>query len=306
MGLPAHLDPLTCQSCRAPVPLSEGDEVQCPSCGGRQALPPEYRLFRDARRITAEGAKKLEALAAELSKGPPPWKRVAVIVGYAVGITTLVVFAIGAIIGAFAGFMAAGELKAGNALGMVIVVICASVCGLVSVPLMGEAIVLGVQHWDVSRAYDLAVAMPQLHIDAGVGAGIYVFGVLPVALARTTQQDLKQLEALRRELAALPAVAGNTPGCRSCGAPLTVAPGATAARCAYCQTESLVRLSGAVALKHKTKARALHWSVLQAAEDADAARREERELAKKLVVGGVLIVPFVLIGGVVFRALAAA
>lgn len=301
----ARLEPLTCQSCGAPVPLGEGTEVQCPSCNARQALPEEYRALRDARRLSADDARALDALCADLARPPAAWKRVAVVVGYTVGVLTAVVLAIGALVGAVVGLMGAAKADAGETISAIIIVVCVAGCGLVSVPLVGEFLVLAAHHGDLEVASQLALsATTQLEIDVQVGAALYFFSVVPIALALTTQQKIKGLDALRTQLAAAPAPAGGAEGCRSCGAPLSVAPGAVAARCLYCQTESLVNVSGLLAAREKSKARELHGSVKDALDQRDQTRREDRKNMWALLLAGPLLAPVVALGGVLLHALA--
>jgi hypothetical protein len=106
------LEPLTCTTCRAPVPLGDGDDVRCPSCESQQPLPVAYREFRDARKLSDEDARTLDGLCEAIAAPAPAWKEVAIFIGYGVGALTLVVLAIGALVGAVAGFAAAAKLEA--------------------------------------------------------------------------------------------------------------------------------------------------------------------------------------------------
>jgi LSD1 subclass zinc finger protein len=255
--------------------------------------------------MSADDARALDALCADLARPPPAWKRVAVVVGYAIGIVTLVVLAIGAIVGAIAGLVGAAKADAGETISAIIIVVCVAACGLVSVPLVGEFLVLAAHHRDFEQASQLALGgTTQIEIDLWVGAALYFFSVVPIALARTTQEKIKGLDGLRTQLAAAPALSGGAEGCRSCGAPLIVAPGAVAARCLYCQTESLVNVSGRLAARQKTKASELHGGVKQALEQRATTRAEDRKNMWAMLLAGPLLAPVVALGGVLLHAIA--
>lgn len=303
MNAATRLEPLTCQSCRAPVPLGAGDDVRCPSCEASQPLPEAYRALRDARRLSADAARELDALCAEVARPPAPWKRVAIFVGYGVGILTLVILAIGALVGAIAGIVAAAKVEAGDTIAAIIIGVCVTVCGLVSVPLVGEFVVLVVQLRDFDEASRALAGTSRLELDLWVGAALYLFSVVPIGLAYTTQVKLKGLDALRAQLAAKPPSPGGSWECRSCGAPLVVTAGALATRCLYCGTESLVNGEAKTATKEKTKAKRLSTSVQEALDTWNAARREDRKLMWSMLVAGPLLAPLVALGGAVFHAL---
>ena len=300
----ARLKPLTCQTCSAPIPLGEGAEVQCPSCNARQALPEAYRELRDARRLSDEDARALDALCKDLAKPPPAWKRVAVVVGYTVGVVTMVVLAIGAIVGAIAGLVGAAKAEGGEAISAIIVVLCVSVCGLVSVPLVGELLIVAAQSGDFDLASQRALSSTtQIELDLWIGATLYFFSVLPIALAYTTQKKIAGLDGLRAQLAATPALPGGCEGCRSCGAELVVAPGAVATRCVYCGAESLVNVSGRIAVRERLKAREFHGSLKEALAGRAETLADDRRIMWSLLIAGPLLVPVVAIGGVLLHAL---
>jgi len=103
---------------------------------------------------------------------------------------------------------------------------------------------------------------------------------------------------LQRTLAAAPpARAGAPPSCRECGAPLAVEPGALAATCAYCGTDSLV-----ADLPAEAESRARHRAAERTlAEAAEALARRRRLLALGLLglfvgVGGLSVALGVALG----------
>ena len=292
------LEPLTCRACGAPVPLGEGDEVVCPSCSERQPLTEAYRQFRDARRLSAEAARALDTLCADISRPTPGWKRGAVVVGFTVGTITLVILAIGALVGVVVGFLAAAKADAGDTIGGIIVVICGTACGLISVPFVGELVVVAWQHGDFDMGYALATGMnPQWNIDIGVGAVLYLFSIVPIALALRTKEGLRAVEELRRKLAAVPAVKGGALGCRRCGAPLDVAAGALAARCLYCATDNLVSVSSQVAARAESSARDVHEGLKEALAAHVATQKSDRATMWAMIVLGPLLAPLICLGG---------
>src|SRR5688572_25319554 len=64
------LTPLPCSSCGRPVPLGEGDVVQCPFCREDVAIPDEYARLRDAERLDDAARVRAEAIAQELARPP--------------------------------------------------------------------------------------------------------------------------------------------------------------------------------------------------------------------------------------------
>lgn len=278
--------------------------MKCPSCDASQPLPEAYRELRDARRLSVEAAKELDSLSAEVARPPPAWKSVAIIVGYAVGGLTALILAIGALVGLIAGFVGAAKADAGDTIGMIIIVICTAVCGFVSVPLVGELLVYTIQHGGFEMAQRMVMnGTTNIEIDLAVGAVLYLFAVVPIALAYTTQVKLEGLGQLREQLTAKPLKAGGAVGCRSCGAPLEVATGAIASRCIYCGTESLVNVSKTVAKKEQRKALELHDSVQDSIRIWNFARKEDRKQMWAMLLAGPLLLPLVALGGVVLHLL---
>lgn len=87
-----------------------------------------------------------------------------------------------------------------------------------------------------------------------------------------------------------PPASGGPPCCRQCGAPLQLAPGAIAAHCAYCGTDSLIDHVAAAARRLQSALRAELRTLGQAAKALRVRRR--------LLVGGVAVA-MVLLGAFV-------
>jgi DNA-directed RNA polymerase subunit RPC12/RpoP len=86
-----------------------------------------------------------------------------------------------------------------------------------------------------------------------------------------------------------PKLPGGPAGCRSCGAPLDVAPGALVARCAYCGVESAVHVRTPLLARLRKAARATASTIEAAAaidlrERAESRRELRTELRRYLVV----------------------
>lgn len=299
----SQLQPLTCGSCRAPVPLGEANEVTCPNCGASQALPPQYAQLRDARKLSAGDEAALDAVVAELARPDPAWKTVMVWVGYLVGGFTLLVLAIGAVVGAVAGLFGVAKVEAEGWFAMIIIGICTFGAGLVSVPLVGELVFFTLRH-GFDAGWELALGTNSyVNVDLAVGAVLYVFAVVPIALARRTQDHLASLQTLRGQLAARKLGEGGSLGCRLCGAPLTVAAGALAARCVYCEADNLVTVSAQEASSEDRKSRRQHRLVREALKADRVAKAEDRKLMLAMLIGGPALAPIVAVGGLLLHVL---
>lgn len=103
---------------------------------------------------------------------------------------------------------------------------------------------------------------------------LLIWGMLEAVTARSYSAYVGKLAALP------PAEQGRQPLCRVCGAPLRLEPGALAATCDYCQTDSLVlQLSP----KRRRKLEQIRWKVTQQLGDAVAAmegQRRDRKLVR--------------------------
>ena len=288
------LEPLRCAKCGAPQPVGEEDAVRCAGCGATTPLPDEYKMLRDAHRLSANDAAQLDALYAEVSRPPPAWERVAVVVGYTIGIITLVVMAIGAIIGAIGGAIV-GDKTGSETLTQILMGLGALVVGFVSVPFAGEWVVGFVTTFDSDTATSLVTA-PQMHVslDLGVAGALYFLGVVPIALAWRTSQKISGLEELQQKLsAAPPATDGGARSCRSCGAPLAVKPGALGTRCVYCGADNLLMIPRAEAKKKEEDATAIDKEVRAAVGTFEATKRDDRATMWLLLGLGLTLAPLV-------------
>jgi len=256
-------------------------------------------MMRDAHRLSASDAEKLNALCADISRPPAAWERVAVVVGYGVGILTLVILALGAIVGAIGGLIVGDKLEAGDTVTQIAAGIGLLVCGFISVPFVGEWVVGFVTQLDADAATQ-AVSGPglQLWTDFGVAGILYFLGVVPIAVAWRTSQSISNLEELQSKLAAHPPTAtGGTSACRRCGAPLDIRPGALATRCIYCSADNLLTVPHAYAAKKKADASALDIQVQGAVSAHEATNRDDRKTMWTLLAAGPLLAPLLCVAG---------
>ena len=299
-----ELRPLLCSTCAAPIPLGERDEAPCPSCGNSQPLPPAYRELRDARRLSSADVQALDELVRDVATPSPAWKTTMMWVGYVVGVLTLVVLAIGALVGAVVGLVAGDKVD--SRVAGVLMVICALGGGLISVPFVGEVLFFFFDRGDFDQAITVVTSNSMdWRIEAGVGLVLYLFSIVPIALARRTQVGLEKVSALQSELCARPATKGGVRGCRACGAPLTMSAGALMARCAYCGTDSLVSVDLDDAGKALAVAQKSHRAAEAAVGEWKQARSEDRDLMIMLLAGGPVLVPVVCLGGGLLHVLTA-
>jgi len=249
--------------------------------------------------MSASDAAQLDALAADISRPPPAWERVAVVVGYGVGILTLVVLAIGAIVGAIGGFIVSDKLGGNDTLTKVVVGIGVIVCGVISVPFVGECVVGFMRLQDFDAAMNLtSTPHMQLSSDLTVAGILYFLGVVPIAVAWRTSQSISNLEELQAKLAAEPAATpGGASSCRQCGAALDMRPGALAAKCIYCDAENLLTVPHAYAAKKKEDARAVDVEVQAAVRAREATKRGDRTTMWALLALGPLLAPVLCAAG---------
>jgi hypothetical protein len=255
--------------------------------------------MRDAHRLSANDAEQLERLCAEISRPPPAWERVAVVVGYGIGILTVIVVALGALVGAIGGLLVSAKLDAGETMTKVLVGLGVLVCGLVSVPLAGEWLIAFATQLDAAKALD-GVLAARAHVasDLGVAGVLYVLGVVPIAVAWRTSQSISKLETLQARLAAQPPVTPDgVAKCRRCGAPLDVRPGALGTRCIYCSADNLLSVPDAVAKKKKDDARAIDLEVQAEVTAWAQTKAKDRRTMWLLLAAGLLLAPLLCAGG---------
>jgi hypothetical protein len=294
------MEPLLCGGCGAPQPVGEADDVRCRGCGKVTALPVAYKSLRDAHRLSVADAAKLDALCADISRPPPVWERIAVVVGYGVGIITLVVLAIGAIIGAIGGFIVADKIGGGDTIAKIVVGIGVLFCGFVSVPFVGEwVIAFFAAGFDSDMACKvIGGAHVPFRSDLTVAGVLYFLGIVPIAIAWRTSQSISSLQELQAKLAAQPpATTGGASACRGCGAPLDARPGALATRCIFCGADNLLTIPKSAAEKKKADATAIDREVEAAIAAREATKRSDRTTMWTLLAAGLLVAPVVCAGG---------
>jgi hypothetical protein len=279
--------------------------VQCRRCGNTAPLPPPYRMLRDATRMSANDAARLDALCADISRPTSALKWVAIIVGYGIGILTLVVLAVGALAGAIVGLLGAAKAEVKEDGAAILIGICAFLGGMISVPFVGEwAVGLAVYgSTDGALTFATTTGM-QWPIDAAVGGILYFLSVVPIAIAWRTKESVSAVKEIQGRLAAQPpASPGGACGCRNCGAALDTRPGALAARCVYCGTESLVAVPANVAESKRKNAGDLNQQVEAALASHEQTLRKDRRTMWLFVGLGPLLVPLLCGGGWLLHAI---
>lgn len=272
--------------------MGDGDFVTCPACGKNTAVPESYKMMRDAHRLSASDAAQLDALCKDISRPPATWERVFVWVGYGVGILTCLVLAIGALVGAIGGAIAGDKLGAGDTVTKIAAGIGIVICGIVSVPFVGEWLIASLLTNADAASEAVATAQMNWASDLTVAGILYFFGIVPIALAWRTSQNISSLEALQSQLSAAPAATpGGTSSCRRCGAPLEVRPGALATRCNYCGADNLLSVPDAYAKKKKEDATAIDDQVQAAVLAHDRTKRADRSTMWLLLATGPLLAP---------------
>lgn len=230
------------------------------------------------------------------------------VLGYAIGGITLVVIAIGAVVGLIGGFVVADKLGGGDTIAKIVIGIGVAVCGFVSVPFVGEWFIAYVTtQLDSAAAADaLGSAHMLWRSDLTVAGVLYFLGVVPVAIAWRTSQSISNLEELQAKLAAQPpATPDGVSACRSCGAPLDVRPGALATRCIYCDAENLLTVPDAYAAKKSEDAKAIDLQVQAAVKKREETKAEDRTTMWTMLGAGLLLAPLVLAGGWLLHAILA-
>lgn len=293
-----RLEPLVCGHCGAPQPVGDGDTVVCSGCGETTPVPGPYKMMRDAHRLSANDAAHLDALCRDISRPPATWERVAVWVGYGVGILTLVVLAIGALVGAIGGAIVGDKLGAGETVTKIAAGVGLVLCGVVSIPYVGEASIAWLTLDPDAASQAVATAQMNVGSDLAIAGALYFLGVVPIALAWRTSQTISGLDALQAKLSAQPAATpGGASSCRRCGAPLDVHPGALATRCIYCSADNLVSVPSAYAAKRKEDATAINLQVQAAAAANEKTKSGDRRTMWALLASGLLLAPLLCAAG---------
>lgn len=297
---PGQLEPLLCTSCGAPLAVGAGDDTTCAACGHKAPLPEPYKLLRDAKQLSDQDAAQLTALAADIAKPPPPWKRVMMVIGYIVGGVTVLVMALGALIGAIGGAVVGSEL--GETGAKLLAIVGAVLIGILAVPYAGEVVSsLVMLHSSSASADIINSSSPAFRYDLVAAAILYGLGVIPIALAYRTQGNLKSIVELQGKLAAHASVAGGALCCRHCGAALDVPRDAVVTRCLYCGADNLLTVPIETATSNRDDAKHLDASVKDAVVRHERQRDEDVQITKGLLVVGLVLVPYLCIGGYLFH-----
>ena len=200
-----RLDPLTCSSCRAAVPLGDGDRFPCPYCSAEVELPAEYRSLRDATAIDAEARARAAELFAAVGRPPSAWAR-------------FVIRSIGFLL-----------LVSGILIPIPVV--------LVTVFIHFGGTPFGLQLYDVlSEKQQAALTISSPFVAAAVG-------FLLVGAARKKAIAVGRIQAALA--ARPPPRAGGSALCRNCGAALEHGGEDLGARCVYCGADNLLRMPAA-------------------------------------------------------------
>lgn len=292
------LTPLVCPSCSAPVPLGDGDAVECTHCHAQVPVPTEYRELRDTARTASGDRQEAEELYRHL--GTPPDETLYKIGG---GVRSVV----GAFSIAGTGFIrvwryalvelgpslfSGGSNVDGAALALFAVIALAPlivVCGL----LYGLDLLV----WSVAPDADV--------LAADIVAGVVLYVMIVVAGLRQFWEERVALRRrLQSELIAQPPLnAGGPALCRECGAALTVPASALGARCDYCGADNLVALPGWLVIQSVQVGGERHSRIQEAIGEVTGERVMSGRRAVNAVLLGLLIFPVVFFSAEIVLAL---
>ena len=232
------LEVLRCTSCSAPLVLGDGDAIACPSCGTSNRIPEAYRDLQRARHDDPAVRAKAEQVLRKLDNPP------SMVVKVLAKCLDLPMLAFMMVYGVPIGLIAILNADAFN---------------------RWLAPKLHVKVDDVPFGYMVAMIFGILLVLCFIPRA---FGVY--ANRRVT--DRSQLLAALR--ANQPKVAGAAAECRTCNAPLAVAPNAIVAVCAYCGTENAVAVETSLAEAAKSVVQNLGMTMEDAAQHDRAERRD--------------------------------
>lgn len=261
-----NVEPLSCPSCSAPVPLEDGDSFRCPFCNAEVSVPESYRAVRNANRVADADLARVEAAYAALGTPPGPFLRVA-----ARGADVLLWL--------FGHF---------STLVLLLVVFFAA----------PPAALDALEH--VAPQLGISVVSLTGPVIAALALGALVFAgfLLPIEYTHRSALAAGRSRLGAGMAAKPPATAGGPAVCRECGAPLAVPQGALGVRCRYCRTDNLVALPPEWVERVTRKSAARHADVLSALEseakiESDA---HERRSTMRLLTGVGFVVCAVLWG----------
>jgi DNA-directed RNA polymerase subunit RPC12/RpoP len=265
---PVVARPLLCPSCKAPVPLGDGERTTCPYCGTSVAIPADYVELRDAARRDSADRAEASRLYARLGRPPGPALRLW-----------------GALARATQGF-AWTVFEYGWILALILLPVVPFVLA------RHAASWIGVDLMD--RFGGPAFALIVLAV-------FVLLIVVPAALSRNATDKASVRLALQQMLAArAPEQPGGVTRCRRCGAPLTVSSGALGARCDYCRADNLVALPAKwLEIRNRRVARD-HDAITAAADDEKRVRATGARRLRTIAVGVLVAAPLAAVAGHVF------
>jgi len=205
----AAVQPLQCGRCGAPVPLGEGDVLDCPFCSATVAIPEGVRQVRALNRVAEADRGRVEALYRQLGEPPGPMLR----------------------------FWTASDgvvltiLRAGTWISALVIL-----CGPLWLNewLAGLAPKLGFDPFDVMGPLLFAAACAlAFHL---LIIAPFIYGTWRNATGAARNRLAASLAARSTHLVGGPSM------CRRCGAPLSMPADALGVRCDYCGADNLVRL----------------------------------------------------------------
>jgi len=202
-----NLTPLKCRSCGDAVPLGEGGDTRCPTCGAETSIPAVYLELRALRTRDLAQRRAADALLKKLDR--PAWLLTKILarVFDQPMIAFWILYAAPIIFLSFIAALTATKYWARH---------------------LGFRSGADVPSWEV---YLLASAFVFVLVSVPRVVGIYA--------------DRRAAGRIRL-LAGLQARAPSTPGgpalCRICGAPLEVARNALVAHCLYCETDNAIEV----------------------------------------------------------------
>src|SRR5262249_9454141 len=259
----AGLEVLLCVKCGGPVPLGDGDSIRCPYCDTQNEVPEDHRRLRDAERKLSSERGPAQELYRRL--GTPPGIVLRVWGRISVALIYLVVLPL-AFVFDF----------------IVITRIMHAVAGAIHANMtdvMGD-----------TDLFSLVGIVMYLTIAPALLLGVY---------------GNRRTRARRRLQVALSAMPPARPGgprlCRSCGAPLDIAPAALGQTCPYCGTDNLVAMPESWVQSLRSKATAIGKQIESAGREDDAMRTRLRSGLKAQSVWLLIwiFVPVIFMGFVV-------
>jgi DNA-directed RNA polymerase subunit RPC12/RpoP len=248
---------LTCDGCGEPLAIGEADWVLCPACSKRVVVPEPYRALRDAHLETDAARTQVEAFYRTLARGPRLLRWLV---------------------------RRAGKQRA--------VPLLAALAMVYALALLVSPIVILWGAWQifaVEPRVNVYQVLGPLERGFAYACAVYLALVVPALGFWVLGWNRRRRRAnLTAALAAgLPTREGGPAVCRTCGAPLSVAPGTCGSTCLYCHAENLIVPRGDVLDSAEQTAVTLDDVI---AEEAWQRRKVRRGLAAALLAPAVAAV----------------